>query len=145
MTNTIRVINNRDRYFNWARQGQVIEVDSQNVDYYLQNGFSLADYREVKNNIVNPATPPVDEKTKAQLMEKLDHYWIKYNKKANKTELEKLISDHLKTLKVETPEGEQTKVEKMRKILIENALFTQEEVNKMSDEEITKAYEENGF
>jgi hypothetical protein len=33
----------------------------------------------------------------------------------------------------------------MRKILIENALFTQEEVNKMSDEEITKAYEENGF
>ena len=43
MSKTIRVINNRDRYYNWAYKGQVLEIDSDMLDHYLEVWFSLVE------------------------------------------------------------------------------------------------------
>ena len=54
MSKTIRVINNRDRYYNWAYKGQVLEIDSEMLDHYLEVWFSLVEeQKQEKKNIID--------------------------------------------------------------------------------------------
>lgn len=124
---TIKVLNTRDRYYNGAYKWQILEVPEIEKDHYLNVWFTLVWEKEEKKNIV------VDNRTVRDLRDILDHNWIEYDKKAKKDELLKLVEELEK--KSETDE-DKTDIETLKKDLIENAIATEEELEKMQETEI---------
>ena len=133
MSKTIRVINNRDRYYNWAYKGQVLEIDSDMLDHYLEVWFSLVEeQKQEKKNIID------DSRSIKELKDILDHNWINYDKKTNKAELLELV----KTLETSKDEGKDDLLE-IKKQMIDEAIISAEELEKMNNEEILELAKNN--
>lgn len=133
MSKTIRVINNRDRYYNWAYKGQVLEIDSDMLDHYLEVWFSLVEeQKQEKKNIID------DSRSIKELKDILDHNWINYDKKADKAELLELV----KTLETSKDEGADNLLE-IKKQMIDEAIISAEDLEKMNNEEILELAKNN--
>ena len=133
MSKTIRVINNRDRYYNWAYKGQVLEIDSDMLDHYLEVWFSLVEeQKQEKKNIID------DSRSIKELKDILDHNWINYAKKANTAELLELV----KTLETSKDEEADNLLE-IKKQMIDEAIISAEDLEKMNNEEILELAKNN--
>ncbi len=135
---TIKVLNTRDRYYNGAYKGQILEVPEIEKDHYLNVWFTLVweDKKVEKNNIVKE-----DNRTVKQLKELLDHNGVEYDKKANKPDLLKLVKEFKK--KSENNDENKADIETLKKELLENAIVTEEELEKMQEAEIVELAKNN--
>lgn len=140
MAKTVKVINNKDRYFNWARKWQVIQVDENRVAYYLQHGFSLVKEVQEKKNIVNPQEPV---RTKAELYKILDHYWVEYTTKMKVAELEQLVVEAEAEVQTEQDSNEQTDIESIKEQLVDEAIVDQSELKWKTNAEIMQIAKDN--
>lgn len=133
----VKVLNNKDRYFNGARKGGILEVAENRVNYYLQNWFSLVTEVVEKKNIVQ--TEKLESKEFYQ--EKLDHLWVKYNKNFWAKKLSELLKS---TQKKSDPSDEDlSNTEALKTQLIEEAIVPQEELEGKTNEEIIQIATDN--
>lgn len=93
----VRVRNVQNRTFNGVKFNQC--VDTPNPDFYLSNGFVLV--AQDGRNIVEDATDET-QLTKGQAKELLDKAGVKYDKKANMTDLLELVKTN--NLQIEATE-----------------------------------------
>jgi len=85
----VRVINNKNRIYNWAKKWQILEVDKSKLDDYLQAWFSVVKEKIEKKNIVKNES----QRTWKECKEILDHAWVEYDKKLRVAELNKLVDE----------------------------------------------------
>ncbi len=97
----VRVINNRNRIYNWAKRWQILEVDESKLDDYIRAWFSVVKEKIEKKNIV---LEPQNLKTAKECKDILDHAGIEYDKKLKVAELNKLVDslESKKTIDDET-------------------------------------------
>lgn len=139
----VKVINNKDRYFNWARKWQVIEIDSIKLDYYKKHWFSLI---EEKQNILKNPAPTIqtfewidDIWTIPELKEKLEHFWINYDTCKLKADFQKLLSETLKnppSVKKNDEIDTKKDVEALKTQLISEKIVEVSEIEWKTDAEI---------
>jgi len=86
----VRVINNRDRIYNWAKKWQILDIDKSKLDDYIQAWFSEVKEKIEKKNIVKNDK---NLRTVKECKEILDHAWIEYDKKLKVAELNKLVDE----------------------------------------------------
>ncbi len=100
----IRVINNRNRIYNWAKKWQILEVDESKLDDYIRAWFSVVKEKIEKKNIV---LEPQNLKTAKECKDILDHARIEYDKKLKVAELNKLVDslESKKTIDDETKDN----------------------------------------
>lgn len=139
----VKVINNKDRYFNWARKGWILEVDQNRVNYYLQNGFSLVKEIEVKKNIVE--TKPKTLENKEYYQNKLDHLGIKYNNNLWPKKLNELLEKANADKDDNSSDNNNSDIETLKATLIKEAIVTKEELEGKTDSEIQEIAENNWF
>ncbi len=142
---TINVLNTRDRYYNGAYKGQVLEVAESEKEHYLQAGFVVVgddDKKVEKKNIVPTEEDKKDDRTKKELQEILDHNGIQYDKNSKKADLVKLVED---LENAETEKEEVKDIEAIKKLLIKNALVSQEDLETMDEASIENLAKENGL
>jgi len=147
MSKLVKVINNLDRYFNWARKWQIIEVSEDRVDYYLQHGFSKVEEIVEKNNIVTQTTPEgIDNNlTVAQLKKELDHLWVDYTACKNKIDFQNLLVEARKNV-ANTPTSNDWKtidIEAIKKQLVDEAIVEATELEGKTDDEIKQIATDN--
>lgn len=143
MWKLIKVINNKDRYFNGARKGQIIQVDETRLNYYIQNGFSLVREVEEKKNIVTtPTTPTTPVRTKKELYIILDHLWVEYDKNLKVAELEALVREVEEKQKT-ADETKTTDIEAIKKQLVDDAIVEVTELEWKTDAEILQIATDN--
>ena len=85
----VRVINNKNRIYNWDKKWQILDVDKSKLDDYLQAWFSVVKEKIEKKNIVKND----NQRTWKECKEILDHAWIEYDKKLRVAELNKLVDE----------------------------------------------------
>lgn len=143
MWKLIKVINNKDRYFNGARKGQIIQVDETRLNYYIQNGFSLVREVEEKKNIVtDPTTPITPTRTKKELYAILEHLWVEYDKNLKVAELEALVREvEEKQQTVDDSKG--TDIDVVKKQLVDDAIVEATELEGKTDAEILQIATDN--
>jgi len=100
----VRVINNRNRIYNWAKKWQILEVDESKLDDYIRAWFSVVKEKIEKKNIV---LEPQNLKTAKECKDILDHAGIEYDKKLKVAELNKLVDslESKKTIDDETKDN----------------------------------------
>lgn len=135
----VKVINNKDRYFNWARKGWILEVDKNRLSYYLQNWFSEVKEIETKENIVKK---DVDTRTAKELKEILDHNGVEYEKKAKKSILEVLVKE-IETKENTSDNEDNSTNEVLKAKLIEEAIVSTEDLEWKTDAEIEQIAKDN--
>lgn len=139
----IRVLNTRDRYYNWAYKWNILEIDKNSLQEYLNAWFvlisdSLENKKiEIKENIV------LDQRTVEELKAILDHNWVEYKAKAKKTELLELVKDLEK--KSDDSEEQKSDLEKIKEQILAENIENKENLAKMSDSEIMELAENNGL
>ena len=141
MSKLVKVINNKDRYFNWARKGWILEVDTNRVNYYLQNGFSLVKEMEVKKNIVNNDTGTLENKEFYQ--KELDHLGVKYNKNFWAKKLKDLLETAKKESEKEMDDDNNSDIETIKTTLVAEAIVSKEELEGKTDDEIRQIATDN--
>lgn len=139
MSDTVRVINNRDRYYNGVRKGGILEVSKDETDKYLKVGFALLENSVsesvvVKENIVKGPT-------KKELGEILDHAGVDYNPKAKLEELQALVDSIPKKDADNT--GNTIDITALKTQLIEEKIVALEDIEGKTDEEILAIAKEN--
>ena len=103
------------------------------LDHYLEVWFSLVEeQKQEKKNIID------DSRSIKELKDILDHNWINYDKKTNKAELLELV----KTLETSKDEGKDDLLE-IKKQMIDEAIISAEELEKMNNEEILELAKNN--
>lgn len=142
MSKKVRVINNKDRYFNWARKGQVLEIDSEMVSYYEKNGFSVIWNVISKENIVKDKQE--DGRTTKELKEILDHHWVDYKWVSKKEDLLELVKS-IETEKTEDETEKTSDLEEIKTQIINEAIETEENLAKLSENEILEIAKNNGL
>lgn len=142
MSKKVRVINNKDRYFNWARKGQVLEIDSEMVSYYEKNGFSVIWNVISKENIVKDKQE--DGRTTKELKEILDHHWVDYKWVSKKEDLLELVKS-IETEKTEDETEKNSDLEEIKTQIINEAIETEENLAKLSENEILEIAKNNGL
>lgn len=144
MWKLVKVINNKDRYFNWARKGWIIEVSEDRVNYYLQHGFSLLKEVEAKNNIVttNPTTVG-NWPTVAELKKELDHLGVDHSACKRKADYEKLLEEAKTKTTTSATGGKWLDVEALKTQLVSDAILTAEELEGKTDEEVKQIATDN--
>lgn len=143
MSEKVRVINNRDRYFNWAKRWQILEIEKNMLSYYENAWFSLVYEVIPKNGIVNKKETEEDNRTVEELKAILDHHWVEYKAKAKKTELLELVKDLEK--KSDDSEEQKSDLEKIKEQILAENIENKENLAKMSDSEIMELAENNGL
>lgn len=125
----VRVINNKNRIYNWAKKWQVLEVDKSKLDDYLQAWFSVVKEKIEKKNIVKNE----NQRTWKECKEILDHAWVEYDKKLRVAELNKLV-DELESGKT----TDNTKVDDTNywELLVKEWILDESEVEWKTDEEL---------
>ncbi len=100
----VRVINNRNRIYNWAKKWQILEVDESKLDDYIRAWFSVVKEKIEKKNIVLESQ---NLKTAKECKDILDHAGIEYDKKLKVAELNKLVDslESKKTIDDETKDN----------------------------------------
>lgn len=138
MSKLIKVINNKDRYFNWVRKWQIAQIDETRLNYYLQNGFSLVREIEEKQNIVE------DEKllSKEEYQKILDHLWVKYNSNLWAKKLSLLVKEAEEKLKTADP-TKTNDIESLKKQLLDEAIVEATELEGKTDDEIIQIATDN--
>lgn len=144
MSEKVRVINNRDRYFNWAKRWQILEIEKNMLSYYENAWFSLVSEIIPKNGIVEKEKIEEDWRTVKELKAILDHNWIEYNEKAKKPELLELVKD-LEKKSDDSEKEEKTDLEKIKEQILAENIENKENLVKMSDSEIMELAENNGL
>ena len=141
MTQKIFVMNTRDRYYNGAYKGGILQIDADKKEEYLRVGFvEISDNKIIpKNNIVD--TNKDGKATVEELKKFLDHNGIEYPSKANKDDLQKLVDEFNAQSKKADNDGNST--ENLRNELIEAKIIS--ETDAKTDEEIMQIARENGF
>lgn len=86
----VKVINNRNRIYNWAKKWQILEVEESKLDDYIRAWFSVVKEKIEKKNIV---LEPQNLKTAKECKDILDHAGIEYDKKLKVAELNKLVDE----------------------------------------------------
>lgn len=143
MWKLIKVINNKDRYFNGARKGQIIQVDETRLNYYIQNGFSLVREVEEKKNIVtDPTTPTIPTRTKKELYAILEHLWIEYDKNLKVAELEALVRE-VEEKQQTADDSKSTDIDVVKKQLVDDAIVEVTELEGKTDAEILQIATDN--
>ena len=140
MSDKIKVINNQNRYYNWVRQGWILEIEKEMLDDYVLHGFSLVEeYIEKKNIVVKQPT-----RTKKELVEILDHNWIVYDSKAKVIELEELVIEFENKPKTDGDNSDDmTDIETIKAKLVSEAIITAEELVWKADNEIMQIATDN--
>ena len=102
----VRVINNKNRIYNWAKKWQILDIDKEKTDDYIRAWFSVVKWKIEKKNIV------VNEnlKTVKECKEILDHAWIEYDKKLKVAELNQLVEDFEKSKDSENWDTDDTNI-----------------------------------
>lgn len=144
MSEKIRVINNRDRYYNWAYKWNILEIDKNSLEEYLNAWFSLVSEVIPKNGIVNKKDTEEDNRTVEELKAILDHHWVEYKAKAKKTELLELVKD-LEKKSDNSEKEEKTDLEKIKEQILAENIENKENLAKMSDSEIMELASNNGL
>ncbi|PZM85067.1 hypothetical protein DLH72_02195 [Candidatus Gracilibacteria bacterium] len=142
MSKKVRVINNKDRYFNGARKGQVLEIDSEMVSYYEKNGFSVIGNVISKENIVKDKQE--DGRTTKELKEILDHHGVDYKGVSKKEDLLELVKS-IETEKTEDETEKNSDLEEIKTQIINEAIETEENLAKLSENEILEIAKNNGL
>lgn len=135
----IRVLNTKDRYYNWAYKWNVLEIAETSLQEYLDAWFVLLDETE---KIEEKKAIVEDIRTVKELKEILDHNWIDYNWVTNKEdflELVKSIED------VEEKAEESLNLEALKSQILEEAIETEEALAKLSENEILEIAKNNGL
>ena len=86
----LRVINNKDRVYNWAKKWQILDIDDSKLDDYLQAWFTVVKEVIEKKNIVKNDK---NLRTVKECKEILDHAWVEYDKKLKVSDLNKLVDE----------------------------------------------------
>lgn len=138
MSDKIKVINNQNRYYNWVRQGWILEIEKELLDDYVLHWFSLIEeYIEKKNIVVKQPT-----RTRKELIEILDHNWITYDSKAKVIELEELVIEFEKQTET-TKKDDITDIEALKNKLVYEAILTTDELIWKADAEILQIAKDN--
>lgn len=126
----VRVINNRNRIYNWAKKWQILEVDESKLDDYIRAWFSVVKEKIEKKNIV---LEPQTLKTAKECKDILDHAGIEYDKKLKVAELNKLV-DKLESEK--TNEDETKDNVNYWELLVDEWILDESELEWKSDKEL---------
>lgn len=126
----VRVINNRNRIYNWAKKWQILEVDESKLDDYIRAWFSVVKEKIEKKNIV---LEPQNLKTAKECKDILDHAGIEYDKKLKVAELNKLV-DKLESEK--TNEDETKDNVNYWELLVNEWILDESELEWKSDKEL---------
>lgn len=126
----VRVINNRNRIYNWAKKWQTLEVDESKLDDYIRAWFSVVKEKIEKKNIV---LEPQNLKTAKECKDILDHAGIDYDKKLKVAELNKLV-DELDSKK--TNEDETNDNVNYWELLVDEWILEESELEWKSDKEL---------
>ena len=125
----VRVINNKNRIYNWAKKWQVLEVDKSKLDDYLQAWFSVVKEKIEKKNIIKNE----NQRTWKECKEILDHAWVEYDKKLRVAELNKIV-DELESEK--TSDSTDSDNIDYKELLINEWILEESEVEWKTDEEL---------
>ncbi len=126
----VRVINNRNRIYNWAKKWQILEVDESKLDDYIRAWFSVVKEKIEKKNIV---LEPQNLKTAKECKDILDHAGIEYDKKLKVAELNKL-DDNSESEK--TNEDETKDNVNYWELLVDEWILDESELEWKSDKEL---------
>lgn len=126
----VRVINNRNRIYNWAKKWQILEVDESKLDDYIRAWFSVVKEKIEKKNIV---LEPQTLKTAKECKDILDHAGIEYDKKLKVAELNKLV-DKIESEK--TNEDETKDNANYWELLVDEWILDESELEWKSDKEL---------
>lgn len=133
----VRVINNRNRIYNWAKKWQILEVDESKLDDYIRAWFSVVKEKIEKKNIV---LEPQTLKTAKECKDILDHAGIEYDKKLKVAELNKLV-DKLESEK--TNEDETKDNVNYWELLVDEWILDESELEWKSDKELKQLASDN--
>lgn len=126
----VRVINNKNRIYNWAKKWQILEVDESKLDDYIRAWFSVVKEKIEKKNIV---LEPQTLKTAKECKDILDHAGVEYDKKLKVAELNKLV-DELESEK--TNEDETKDNVNYWELLVDEWILDESELEWKSDKEL---------
>jgi hypothetical protein len=137
----VKVINTKDRVYNWVKKGWIIDIPEEKVFEYKIAWFSTI---EEKNNIVKSEVFEwIDENlTIAQLKEKLDHLWIKYDECKLKSDFQKLLSEALQKPQ-ELWENKWSEIDELKEKLISEKIVESSELEGKNDDEIKQIATDN--
>ena len=126
----LRVINNRNRIYNWAKKWQILEIDESKLEDYIQAWFSVVKEKIEKKNIV---LEPQNLKTAKECKDILDHAGIIYDKKLKVAELNKLVD----SLQSKNTSDEETKDNiNYWELLADEWILEESEIEWKSDKEL---------
>jgi hypothetical protein len=133
----VRIINNRNRIYNWAKKWQILEVDESKLDDYIRAWFSVVKEKIEKKNIV---LEPQNLKTAKECKDILDHAGIEYDKKLKVAELNKLV-DSLESKK--TSDDETKDNVNYWELLIDEWILDESELEWKSEKELKQLASDN--
>lgn len=126
----VRVINNKDRIYNWAKKWQILEVDKTKLDDYIQAWFSVVKDKIEKKNIVADTKT---QRTWKECKEILDHAWIEYDKKLRVAELNKLVDEFESEKTTDNPNSDNISY---WELLVKEWILDESEIEWKTDEEL---------
>ena len=132
----VRVINNKNRIYNWAKKGQILDIDKSKLDDYLQAWFSVVKEKIEKKNIVKNE----NQRTWKECREILDHAWIEYDKKLKVAELNKLV-DELESGKI--TDNTYSDTTNYWELLVNEWILDESELEWKTDEELKNLATDN--
>lgn len=133
----LRVINNRDRIYNWAKKWQILDIPDVKLDDYLQAWFSEVKEKIEKKNIVKNT---IHKRTWKECKEILDHAWVEYDKKLKVAELNSLVDELEKEKSSDTSDGDNTNYEEL---LVNEWILEESELEWKTDQELKNLTTDN--
>ena len=132
----VRVINNKNRIYNWAKKWQILDVDKSKLDDYLQAWFSVVKEKIEKKNIVKNE----NQRTWKECKEILDHAWVEYDKKLKVAKLNKLV-DELEAGKI--TDNTDSDTTNYWELLVNEWILEESELEWKTDEELKNLATDN--
>ncbi len=132
----VRVINNKNRIYNWAKKWQILDIDKSKLDDYLQAWFSVVKEKIEKKNIVKND----NQRTWKECREILDHAWVEYDKKLKVAELNKLV-DELESGKI--TDNTDSDTTNYWELLVNEWILDESELEWKTDEELKNLATDN--
>lgn len=132
----VRVINNKNRIYNWAKKWQILDIDKSKLDDYLQAWFSVVKEKIEKKNIVKNE----NQRTWKECKEILDHAWVEYDKKLKVAELNKLV-DELESGKI--TDNTDSDTTNYWELLVNEWILDESELEWKTDEELKNLATDN--
>ena len=119
----VKVINNRNRLYNWVRKWGVLDIKKEEIEDYKRAGFSVLEKVFKKKNIAVQE----NQKTGRECKQTLDHAWVEYDKRLRVADLNKLVRE-LESKKEETKDNSKDNKENFWKLLVKNGILEESEL-----------------